>query len=101
MRKLKLQVQITIDGFIAGPDGQLDWMWIGARRDEPMFQKVIDLAAACDTIVMGRKMNPVFTDHWENVVDNQPDSPEQPLAQLMVNHRKILFSRTQTSTNGR
>jgi dihydrofolate reductase len=101
MRKLKLQVQITVDGFIAGPNGELDWMWINGGRDEAMFQKVIDLAAACDTIVMGRKMNPVFTNHWENVVDNQPDSPEQPLAQLMVNHRKILFSRTQTSTNGR
>lgn len=26
MRKLKLQMQITADGFVAGPDGQLDWM---------------------------------------------------------------------------
>jgi len=25
MRKLKLQVQMTIDGFVAGPDGELDW----------------------------------------------------------------------------
>ncbi len=26
MRKLKLQVQKTVDGFVAGPEGQLDWM---------------------------------------------------------------------------
>jgi len=26
MRKLKLQMQITVDGFMAGPEGQLDWM---------------------------------------------------------------------------
>ena len=26
MRKLKLQMQITVDGFVAGPEGQLDWM---------------------------------------------------------------------------
>lgn len=26
MRKLKLQVQISIDGFIAGPNGEMDWM---------------------------------------------------------------------------
>ncbi|HTE30348.1 MAG TPA: hypothetical protein VK666_08240 [Chryseolinea sp.] len=25
MRKLKLQVQITVDGFVGGPDGDLDW----------------------------------------------------------------------------
>lgn len=26
MRKLKLQMQMTIDGFVAGPNGELDWM---------------------------------------------------------------------------
>ena len=26
MRKLKLQMQITADGYVAGPEGQLDWM---------------------------------------------------------------------------
>jgi hypothetical protein len=25
MRKLKLQMQITADGYVAGPQGQLDW----------------------------------------------------------------------------
>jgi len=101
MRKLKLQVQMTIDGFVAGPNGELDWIWISGKRDEPMFQKVIELADSCDTILLGRKMTPGFIDHWENVVDNQPDSPELPLAQRMVNMRKIAFSRTQTAINGR
>ena len=26
MRKLKLQMQTTIDGFVGGPDGEMDWM---------------------------------------------------------------------------
>ena len=26
VRKLKLQVQITVDGFVGGPEGQLYWM---------------------------------------------------------------------------
>ncbi|MGA7720002.1 MAG: hypothetical protein WCA84_02375 [Ignavibacteriaceae bacterium] len=26
MRKLKLQAQMTVDGFVAGPNGELDWM---------------------------------------------------------------------------
>ncbi len=26
MRKLKLQVQMTVDGYVAGPNGELDWM---------------------------------------------------------------------------
>ncbi|HEY4196816.1 MAG TPA: dihydrofolate reductase family protein [Mucilaginibacter sp.] len=101
MRKLKLQMQMTIDGFVAGPEGQLDWMWGTGERDEASFQKVIELAESCDTILLGRKMIPEFIEHWENVVDNLPDSPEQTLAQLMVNMRKIVFSRTQTAMSGR
>lgn len=26
MRKLKLQMQMTVDGFVSGPNGDLDWM---------------------------------------------------------------------------
>lgn len=101
MRKLKLQVQMTIDGFVAGPNGELDWMWIAGERDDAGLQKVIELADSCDTILLGRKMTRGFVDYWESVVDNQPDSAEQPLAQRMVNMRKIVFSRTQTAISGR
>ncbi|MEO6150302.1 MAG: dihydrofolate reductase family protein [Mucilaginibacter sp.] len=101
MRKLILQVQMTIDGFVAGPNGELGWMWASGERDEPIFNSVIELADSCDTILLGRKMTREFIDYWENVVDNQPDSPEQPLAQLMVSMRKIVFSRTQTAISGR
>jgi dihydrofolate reductase len=101
MRKLKLQMQMTIDGFVAGPNGELDWMWIPGERDEACFRKIIELAESCDTILLGRKMTKEFIQHWENVVDNLPDSPEQPLAQLMVSIRKIVFSHTQTTIKGR
>jgi dihydrofolate reductase len=101
MRKLKLQVQMTIDGFVAGPDGELDWMWVSGERDESSFRQVIELADSCDTILLGRNMTRGFIDYWENVVDSQPDSLEQPLAQRMVNMRKIVFSRTQTAIKGR
>jgi dihydrofolate reductase len=100
MRKLKLQVQMTLDGFVAGPNGELDWMWTG-KGDESLLQRIIDLADSCDTILMGRKMMPGFVEYWENVVDTQPESREQPLAQLMVNLPKIAFSRTQNVAKGR
>jgi dihydrofolate reductase len=101
MRKLKLQVQMTMDGFVAGPDGELNWMWIPGEPDANNFKKIIELAETSDTILLGRKMTREFVDYWENVVDNQPGSPEQPLAQLMVNTNKIVFSRTETAIKGR
>jgi dihydrofolate reductase len=100
MRKLKLQVQMTVDGFVAGPNGELDWIWIG-KRDESILQHVIELADTCDTILLGRKMTREFIDHWENVLDNQPTSEEQPLAQQMVSMRKIVFSRSEKVIKGR
>src|SRR5262245_51816330 len=102
MRKLKLQVQMTVDGFVAGPNGELDWMWLSSgERDGSLFQRIIDLADSCDTLLLGRKMIPEFTDYWENVLDNHPDSPEHPLAQRMVDLHKIVFSRTQRTAKGR
>ena len=98
MRKLKLQVQMTMDGFVARPDGQLDWMWISGDKDETGLQHVIELADSCDTILLGRKMTREFIDYWENVADNTLYSP---LAKRMVNMRKIAFSRTQTAIEGR
>ena len=96
MRKLKLQMQITIDGFVAGPQGQLDWMtW---EMDEPAIAFVNQLTDSSDTILMGRKMTEGFVNHWEGV---KPDSPQYEFAQKMVNIPKIIFSKTVTHMNGR
>jgi dihydrofolate reductase len=100
MRKLKLQVQMSLDGFVAGPNGELDWIWIG-ERDEAILERVMALADTCDAILLGRKMTQAFIDHWENVVDNQPGSEDQSLAQRMVSMRKIVFSKTQKTIKGR
>ncbi|WP_342644808.1 dihydrofolate reductase family protein [Mucilaginibacter sp. CSA2-8R] len=101
MRKLKLQMQITVDGFVAGPEGELDWMWTGGQHDDAMFNQILDIADSCDIILLGGNMTPGFIAHWENVVDHQPDSVEQPLAQRMVNMKKIVFSRNQSGITGR
>jgi len=101
MRKLKLQMQVTLDGFVGGPNGENDWVFIPGKPDPNALLDIIEIAGSCDTILLGRKMTAEFCAHWENVVDNQPDSPWYPLAQLMVGHRKIAFSRTITALPGR
>lgn len=99
MRKLKLQMQISVDGFVAGPEGQLDWMtW---EHDQKTLDFIHHMADTSDTLVMGRKMTPEFCTYWENVVDNQPGSPEFSLAKKMVDLRKIVFSKTVHSLKGR
>ncbi len=100
MRKLKIQMQMTIDGFVGGPNGENDWVFLSGP-DEAGFQKIIELADSSDTLLLGRKMTREFVDHWENMTDNQPDNPWHPLAQRMVNLRKIVFSKTETAIAGR
>jgi dihydrofolate reductase len=100
MRKLKLQVQMTIDGFVAGPDGKQDWAFMNGP-DAAGSAKVLELSDSCDTILLGRKMTAEFIQYWESVVDSQPDNPMIDLAQRMVSMRKIVFSHTVTSMTGR
>ena len=38
MRKLKLQMQITVDGYVAGPNGELDWMSFKFGNDNKLEQ---------------------------------------------------------------
>ncbi len=40
MRKLKLLVQISVDGYFAGPNGEMDWMtWNGDDKLEDYIAK--------------------------------------------------------------
>lgn len=91
MRKLKLQVQITVDGFVAGPNGELDWMTF--EMDDKAKAYVNALTDSSDTILLGRKMTDGFVNYWTSVLDN-PESPEYSFAQKMVNTPKVVFSKT-------
>jgi len=96
MRKLKLQMQITVDGFVAGPQGQLDWMTFD--MDEKLLAFINQLTDSSDTILLGRGMTEGFVNYWEQV---KPDSPEFEFARKMVDTPKIVFSKTVTSVEGK
>jgi dihydrofolate reductase len=101
MRKLKLQMQMTVDGFVAGPEGQLDWMldWMTPTSDKRLHAFVNHLTDTSDTILLGRKMTEGFIKYWEQVI-TQPDSPEYSFAQKMVDTPKVVFSKTVDKVDG-
>jgi dihydrofolate reductase len=90
MRKLKLQMQMTLDGFVAGPNGESDWM----IRSNGAKQFITSLIDSSDTLLMGRKMTDGFVNYWENIAGNQPESPEYTFAKKMVDTPKVVFSQT-------
>jgi hypothetical protein len=68
VRKLKLQVQITVEGFVGGPDGDheledLEW-------DDKLKEFAYPCAMVCDTILRGRKMAEGFIPHFEDTANN-------------------------------
>ena len=99
MRKLKLQMQMTLDGYSAGPEGQLDWMTFSWEDD--LVSLVNELTDSSDTILMGRKMTAEFVNYWEDILNNHPDSPEYTFAEKMVGLKKIVFSKTQKMIPGK
>lgn len=91
MRKLKLQVQMTVDGYMAGSNGELDWMtW---NWDDELKRYVSDLTRPVDCILLGRKMAGGFISHWANVAANA-DDPEQASGIKFTDTRKVVFTKT-------
>ena len=92
MRKLKLQMQVSIDGFVARPNGELDWMISGQLYGE-LGNLVNELIDSSDTILMGRKMTAEFVNYWTKVVEN-PENPEYTFAKKMLDTPKVVFTQT-------
>jgi dihydrofolate reductase len=89
MRKLKLQMQMSIDGYVARPNGEIDWMT--SEQDDELITFINTLIDSSDTILLGRKMTDGFVKYWENAADKNPDTP---FAKKMVSIPKIVFTKT-------
>ncbi|PKN94876.1 MAG: deaminase [Chloroflexi bacterium HGW-Chloroflexi-6] len=88
-RKLKLQVQMSIDGYICGPNDELDfmvWNW-----DDQLKQYVTNLTEPVDCIVLGRKLAQGFIPHWAGVAAD-PGHPEHSAGIKFTDTPKVVFS---------
>lgn len=95
MRKLKLQMQTTANGFVGGPNGELNWMTWNWSGDLKAY--AADLTTSFDTILLGRKMTDGFVNHWTNVTKN-PADPEYTSAKIFVDTPKVVFTKTLESS---
>jgi len=85
MRKIKLQVQMTVDGYIAGPNGEMDWMVF--NWDNELKKYVTEISESFDCIILGRKLAQGFIPHWAS-------NPEQEGADKFNSTKKIVFTKT-------
>lgn len=91
MRKVKLQVQMTVDGYIAGPNSEMDWVTF--NWDDELKEYVTELTESMDQIVLGRKLAQGFIPHWAAVAQN-PEHEEHSAGVKFTDTPKVVFSKT-------
>jgi dihydrofolate reductase len=93
MRKLVVSMWITLDGFIAGPNGAMDW--VNAIFDEAMANYEAGVLSTADTLVLGRITYQSFAGAFTQLADNPSAAPgERDYARKMNAMRKVVFSKT-------
>ena len=93
MRKIITTTWVTLDGFIAGPNGEMDW--IGETYDDAMSTYENELVSSADTLLLGRVTYQSFAGSWPHVPDNpQASEEEKAYARQLNTMRKLVFSRT-------
>jgi dihydrofolate reductase len=103
MRKMILQMQMSVDGFLGrkgdGPGWQV-WDWGKACTwDEKLIQSFNRFFDDVDCILLGRNIiEGGYLDHWTEMAKLYPARPEFAFAQRVLDARKIVFSRTLTKS---
>ena len=82
---------MTVDGYIAGPNGEMDFiMW---NCDDELKQYVTDITEPVDCIILGRKPAQGFIPYWATVAANL-DHPEFTSGQKFTDTPKVVFTNT-------
>ncbi|MFA6086079.1 dihydrofolate reductase family protein [Mucilaginibacter sp.] len=91
MRKLILSMQVTLDGFIEGADGDMSWMVDDKEQWDDLFEMLADV----DLFLLGRGMFKDYRDYWKGALAGQKASEsEVKYAKLAEKTQHIVFSKT-------
>jgi dihydrofolate reductase len=89
MRNLKLQMQISLDGFVATTRNEpVNFVW----NEEWKNFSIANLEDV-DCIILGRKTAPDFIPYWARVAE-KPNDPDFQIAKKLTDIPKIVFSKT-------
>jgi dihydrofolate reductase len=83
-------MQMTVNGYVAGPNGENDWMtWNPDDEFMAFLQSIFDSSG---TILLGRKLaTGGFIEFWENTANTNPD---HPFAKMIADTPKVVFTKT-------
>lgn len=89
-RRIILDLAVTLDGFIEGPQGEIDWCIMDSEMG------FIDFLSTIDTIFYGRKSYELWGQYTPKPEESDTD---KELWDIVHRKEKIVFSRKQTGTD--
>lgn len=91
MRKLVLFMHTSLDGFVAGPNGEMDWIIV----DEEMFDYAGERTNEADTALYGRVTYQMMESYWPTAAD-QPTATKHDIEHSRWYNKvtKVVLSRT-------
>ena len=93
MRKIIVSLNITLDGFIAGEELELDWHF--RYWNAELARYATEQLSRADTILLGRITFEAMQDYWPaKAVDTYYPREDISFAYMMNNYNKIVFSKT-------
>jgi dihydrofolate reductase len=98
MRKLIVSMNVTLDGFMAGPYCELDWHF--ERWSSEMAESLSQELGRADTIILGRVTYNAMAEFWPTRSDCFSIPREDiAFADMMNNYTKVVFSKTIQQTH--
>lgn len=93
MRKIILGMSISLDGFVCGPNGELDWVTFDKDFDN---ETLPELTGRADTVLLGRVLYQGFSSYWPTAPATNPNLSEGEIgfSHWIQNAHKIVFSKT-------
>jgi dihydrofolate reductase len=88
MRKIIAALQVSVDGFIEGPKGELDW---AMAEDEETWRDLDEMLKTVDTFILGRKMYPDYEQYWLAILADPTGI--LPLSGKTATKNEIAFAR--------
>jgi len=91
MRKVILLEHISLDGFVAGPNGEMDWI----RFDDDLVDYTTPFTDNADTAIYGRVTYEMMASYWPTAGDN-PGASKHDIhhSRWYNNATKLVVSRT-------
>lgn len=89
-------MQMSLDGYIEGPAGEMDWF----LADDETWKEMFEFLESIDTVLLGAGMYPGYAEYWRRVL-TVPKAPanEVKYSRLAGKTEHIVFSNSLTTVD--